>query len=247
MPRPILMVHGAFCGGWTFERFRRPFEAAGHAVSALDLPGHAPGQSVTGLSMSDYARAVIEACRAQPEPPVVVGHSLGGLVAQLAARDAGAAGLVLLAPSPPWGVAGASVEEAITAFGLQMMGPVWMQAVEPDPGLMRGYSLNRLPRAEREAIVGKLTPESGRALWETLNWWWDPLMTTSVGPGPLACPAYCMVGEIDVVHPPATVRLTAERIGAACEEFAGMSHWLPGEPGWERVADRALGWIAGLG
>src|SRR5262245_58541371 len=107
------MVHGAFCGGWVWDRFRAPFEAAGHAVTALDLPGHEPGAragAVTGLSMSDYARAVAEACRAQPEPPILIGHSLGGLVAQLAAARAPISDLILLAPSAPWGLTGTSLE-----------------------------------------------------------------------------------------------------------------------------------------
>ena len=33
MRAPVIMVHGAFCGGWTFDVFRAPFEAAGHAAS----------------------------------------------------------------------------------------------------------------------------------------------------------------------------------------------------------------------
>ena len=55
---PILMVHGAFCGGWAFERFAEPFAAAGHEVRAPDLPGHGPGGAVAGLSMRDYAGAI---------------------------------------------------------------------------------------------------------------------------------------------------------------------------------------------
>src|SRR5271155_2338998 len=103
------MVHGAFCGGWAFEAFARPFIQAGHAVSLPDLPGHGnagAAQSVGGLSMSDYADAIAGAIRAQPEPPVVIGHSLGGLVSLLAAARAPTAGLVLLAPSTPWGLTG---------------------------------------------------------------------------------------------------------------------------------------------
>jgi pimeloyl-ACP methyl ester carboxylesterase len=68
-------------------------------------------------------------------------------------------------------------------------------------------------------------------------------MTTSVGAGPLSAPALAMVGELDVVHPPATVRQTAERIGASFQMLPGMSHWLPGEPGWEDVAERVLRWL----
>ncbi|WP_374471464.1 alpha/beta fold hydrolase [Phenylobacterium sp.] len=242
-----VMVHGAFCGGWAFERFRRPFEAAGHRVIAPDLPGHAAGDpagAVTNLSMTDYAAAVAALCESLSEPPVLVGHSMGGLVAQLAARRVRPRALVLLAPSAPWGVAGSSFEEAATAFGIQMLGPFSSGAVEPDLGLMKRYSLSRMPKGERAPILASLRPESARALRETLNWWLDPFMTTSVGPGPLGAPALAVAGEHDLVHPPATVRLTADRVGAGFLQMPGMSHWLVGEPGWEEVARRVLRWLA---
>jgi pimeloyl-ACP methyl ester carboxylesterase len=166
------------------------------------------------------------------------------LVAQLAAKRTRLQALVLLAPSPPWGVAGSSMEEAATAVGLHMLGPFWAQAVNPDPGLMRQYSLDRMPAAEREAAVARLRPESGRAIWETLNWWLDPFMTTSVGAGPLGVPALVMVGERDLVHPPSTARTTAERIGATYRQMPEMSHWLLGEPGWEQVAALTSDWLS---
>jgi pimeloyl-ACP methyl ester carboxylesterase len=78
---------------------------------------------------------------------------------------------------------------------------------------------------------------------EVLNWWLDPFMTTSVGPGPLPAPALAIAGERDVVHPAVTVRQTAERIGADFRVMRGMSHWLIGEDGWEAVADLALDWL----
>jgi pimeloyl-ACP methyl ester carboxylesterase len=244
----IVLVHGAFCGGWAFESFRAAFEAAGMRVLAPDLRGHGEADGadrVIGVSMSDYARDVASLCDAQAEPPVLVGHSLGGLVAQLAARQTKLKALALLAPSPPWGVAGSTLEEAITAFGVQMLGPFSSGAVDPDPDLMRRYSLERMPPAGREAVIARMHAESALALRQTLNWWLDPFMTTSVGPGPLPMPSLAMVGELDVVHPPSTVALTAERIGASVEVMPGMSHWLIGEPGWERVAERILGWLSG--
>jgi len=244
---PIVMVHGAFCGGWTFDHFRAPFEAAGHVVHAPDLRGHAEGESsqaVAGVSMSDYAKDIAALCAGLDQPPVLIGHSMGGLVAQLAARKVRLRALILLAPSPPWGVASSSVEEAATAVSLHLLGPFWLQAVSPDRGLARSYSFDRMPKAEREACALRMRPESGRALWETLNWWLDPFMTTSLGPGPAEAPTLVMVGERDVVHPPATCRQVAERLGAVCREIPGMSHWLPGEPGWETVAEAALSWLA---
>ncbi len=244
---PIVMVHGAFCGAWTFEHFRAPFEAAGHAVHAVDLRGHGPSDPpsvVTGLSMSDYAADIARFCQGLGKPPILLGHSLGGLAAQLAARKARLRALVLLAPSPPWGVTGASVEEAISAVGLHMLGPFWLQAVNPDRTVARTYSLDRLAKPEREAAIARMRPESGRALWETLNWWLDPFMTTSIGPGPIAAPSLVVAGARDVVHPPATARQIADRLGGTTIEMAGMSHWLPGEPGWEDVAREVLTWLA---
>jgi len=242
----IVMVHGAFCGGWAFERFRTPFEAAGFQVIAPDLRGHGadePAEAVIGVSMADYAADIARLCAALPEPPVLLGHSMGGLVAQLAARKTNLTALVLLAPSPPWGVGATSLEEAATAFGVQMLGPFSSGALQPDRSLMRAYSLDRVPKAEREAAVARLRPESAQAVRETLNWWLDPFMTTSLGPGAPAAPALVISGEGDVVHSPGTARAVADRLGATFKTMPGMSHWLVGEPGWEAVAKSALSWL----
>jgi pimeloyl-ACP methyl ester carboxylesterase len=246
MAAPVVMVHGAFCGGWVFEAFRAPFEAAGHPVICPDLRGHAAGDprhAVVGVSMRDYAADIARLCASLDEPPILLGHSMGGLVAQLAARRAPVSALVMLAPSAPWGVAGSSVEEAVTAFGLHALGPFWSQAITPDLNLMRNYSLDRMPKGSRRPVLERLKPESGRAVWETLNWWLDPLMTTSIGHRRTDAPALALVGERDVVHPPATVRQTAQKAGAEFLVLPGMSHWLPGEPGWEETAEIVLGWL----
>lgn len=236
------MVHGAFCGGWTFDAFRAPFEAAGHAVLTPDLIGHDGASGVAGVSMTDYARQIARLAADCEAPPILIGHSMGGLVAQMAASRARVAKLILLAPSAPWGVAGVSLEEAASAMSLYALGPYWLQAVSPDYGVVRRYSIDRLPRPTRKAIFARMTAESGRALWETLNWWLDPFMTTSVSaPG---CPVLAIAGGKDVIHPPATVRQTAARLGGGVEIFPEMSHWLPGEPGWEQVADRCLAFVA---
>jgi len=239
----VVMVHGAFCGGWVFERFREPFEARGWTVLAPDLPGRGPGASAAGLSMSDYAASVAKLCESLPERPILLGHSMGGLVCQLAARRSGARALALLAPSAPWGVHGSSMEEAVTAMGVTLADPFWMGSVTPDRGLMRSHGLDRVPKGEQQAILDRLCPESGRAVREVLNWWLDPFMTTSIGAGALPMPSLVIAGERDVVHPINTVRQTAERIGAAYAVMPGMSHWLVGETGWDAVSEATITWL----
>jgi len=241
----VIMVHGGFCGGWVFDAFREPFEAAGYACLAPDLRGHGAGSpSVAGVSMTDFAKDIAALIAAEPEPPVLIGHSMGGLVAMMAAARARVRGLILLAPSPPWGVAGASMEEAASALSLHALGPFWLQAIEPDYGSARLYSLDRLEHDARRQAFNSMTAESGRALWETLNWWLDPFMTTSVSVDRIKAPALVMVGAKDMIHPPATVRQTAERLNADFRVFDGMSHWLLGEPGFEAVAKACLDWVS---
>jgi len=243
----VILVHGAFCGGWAFELFRQPFEAAGYSCLAPDLRGHGAGagrSAAAGVSIADYARDVAELIRGQAQPPILIGHSMGGLVAQMAAMRAPVRALILLAPSPPWGVAGGSLEEAASAMSLYALGPFWLQAIEPDYASARHYSLDRMERAARKAVFARMVPESGRALWETLNWWLDPFMTTQVGA--IAAPALALSGGRDLIHPTFTVKQTAERIGAQTREFPEMSHWLLAEPGWEMVAGACLDWIASL-
>jgi pimeloyl-ACP methyl ester carboxylesterase len=141
-------------------------------------------------------------------------------------------------------VAGGTVEEAVSAVSLYALGPYWLQAIEPDYAIARTYSLDRLPREARKAVFARMTPESGRAIWETLNWWLDPFMTTLVSPHRIAAPVLAIAGGRDLVHPPATVLRTAERLGGELKVFDEMSHWLLSEPGWEDVAETCLGWIA---
>jgi pimeloyl-ACP methyl ester carboxylesterase len=248
MTKPsVIMVHGAFCGGWAFDLFRGPFEAAGHVCLTPDLRGHgasATRSATAGVSMSDYARDIAELIQAQAEAPILIGHSMGGLVAQMAAARAPVRALILLAPSPPWGIAGGSMEEIGSSLSLYALGPFWLQAIEPDYAAAKFYSLDKMDRADRKAVFARMVPESGRAMWETLNWWLDPFMTTQVGK--IAAPSLALSGGRDLIHTTFTVKQTADRIGAQTREFADMSHWLLAEPGWDAVAAACLAWLAAL-
>ncbi|MBD9479611.1 alpha/beta fold hydrolase [Pseudoxanthomonas sp. PXM02] len=95
--RAALLVHGAGGGGWEWNVWRGVLEANGIAVVAPDLQPVAAGLAATGFD--DYLQQARDALESLPRPRVLVGASLGGLLA-LGIADAADA-LVLVNPLPP--------------------------------------------------------------------------------------------------------------------------------------------------
>jgi pimeloyl-ACP methyl ester carboxylesterase len=83
----FVLVHGAWHGGWCWERVTPLLEAAGHRVDAIDLPGHgANPAAASGMTLEAYARHVADRVEAAGEPVVLVGHSMGGMSVTAAAE-----------------------------------------------------------------------------------------------------------------------------------------------------------------
>jgi pimeloyl-ACP methyl ester carboxylesterase len=113
-----------------------------------------------------------------------------------------------------------------------------------DPGIT--HMLSRLPPDQRAALVSRMLPESGRALFEMLHWGLDINRGSEVRAAHVTCPVLLLAGGEDRIAPPGTVARIAALYGsrAVCETMPGMGHWLQGEAGWETVADHALAWLA---
>jgi pimeloyl-ACP methyl ester carboxylesterase len=77
----FVLIHGAWHGGWCWEKLAPLLEARGHRVVAPDLPGHGADRTpLAQITLDAYAERVRETVAAQPEPVVLVGHSMGGVV-----------------------------------------------------------------------------------------------------------------------------------------------------------------------
>ncbi len=247
---PVVFVHGAFCGGWAFDAFRAPFEEAGFETHAPNLPHHERGADMELLAragVADYARAVQHYIEKLSAPPILIGHSLGGLVSQLTAARTPVRGLVLLASSAPWGVMPTTLDEHGNAFGLSLLGDFWRRPIPPDYRIARASTLDRLDHHEARRAFARFVPESGRAVQETVHWWLDHSMATTAPVYRIAAPVLALAGGKDRVNSASTVRRIAARFPngqAQFHEFPDMSHWLIGEPEWPDVARLTLDWIA---
>lgn len=76
----FVLVHGAYHGGWCYEKVVPLLEAQGHSAIAVDLPGHGDNRIPVGeVTLAGYVDHVCGIIEAQSEAVVLVGHSLGGL------------------------------------------------------------------------------------------------------------------------------------------------------------------------
>ncbi len=246
---PVVMIHGAFTGPWVWGGFTEKFRAAGYQVHAPILRHHEenePLEELGQVSLRDYADDLEEFVAKLEMPPILVGHSMGGLLAQMLAARREVAAAILLAPSAPWGVPPSTLFEIASAQAMLLNVGFWNTVLKPDEHIAARHALDRLP--EREALMARFVPESGRAIFEIMHWGLDMRRAGEVDTRKLNCPLLVLVGSEDRINPPGTVERVAAlyRDQATYEKVPGMSHWLVGEPGWEKVADRALKWLGEL-
>jgi pimeloyl-ACP methyl ester carboxylesterase len=82
----FVLVHGAFGGAWVWEPVVSELEAAGHRVEAIDLPGSGDDRTpVEEVTLQAYGERIRDALASDPEPAVLVGHSMGGVAITQAA------------------------------------------------------------------------------------------------------------------------------------------------------------------
>jgi len=246
---PAVMIHGAFCGGWSFAGWRPLYEAQGFDVHIPNLRHHSSHEAAArflgGVSIRDYCADMGALLDRFESPPVVVGHSLGGLVAQMLAAKGRVRALILLAPLAPWGMFPSTGFEWMSVQALCWEGAFWKKVLPPRHRIAAAYALERVSEVPRAAILDRLVPESGLALFEAMHWFLDPRKVTLVEPRDVTCPILCVVGQRDRIVSPTTVRGIARRYGgrARYEILRDHGHWLHGEPGWQRIARGSLAWL----
>jgi pimeloyl-ACP methyl ester carboxylesterase len=246
------MIHGAFCANWAFEPWRPLFETRGYGVHLPVLRyhdrGRKPPPQLGTTSLLDYADDLSKLLKGIGEPAFLIGHSMGGLLAQMLAARCDVRGIACLAPSAPYGIMPSTHFEIASAQAMFFAGDFWNQPLKPDKWIAQQNSLDLLAPAERDAVYAQFVPESGLATFEIMQWGLDTKQASMVDASRVTCPVLCMVGTRDKVNPPGTVYNIAQRYKklATFEELPNHSHWLIGESGWEKIAQRVADWFGAI-
>ncbi|HKZ04967.1 MAG TPA: alpha/beta hydrolase [Methylomirabilota bacterium] len=235
---PLLLVHGMNGGSWYLRSYLEAAAAAGWDAWAVNLRGHWGSRPVADLgrvSVLDYVQDVRD-CLAVLGPSVVIGHSMGGLVAQKIAEEGLARAAVFVTSAAPRG---------IVILSWPVVRRMWRHAgmlfrnrpFTPTPEDAEALIANALPRERARQLYPKLVPESGRAARELA------FGAIAVDARRVRCSTLVVGAERDVITPASVQRRIAAKYAATYIEAAGHAHMLMLEDGWERPFDAILTWL----
>lgn len=255
--KTILLIHGLWVTPRSWEKFQRHYEARGYTVLAPAWPGvvgevegmKRDASPFHGIGIAEVVAHYTRIIRALPEQPIIIGHSYGGLITQLLLdRGLGAAGVAIDSvpgkgiPILPWSTIRSLIPALINPghyrrtflFTARQFWNVFANTLSESDARAAydRYAISAPGRAIFQAALSNVTPGS---------------LATIDYRNPRRAPLLVIGGEKDVIMPAALSRKIFRKHQAspartAYKEFAGRSHFLVGEQGWEEVADYALTW-----
>jgi pimeloyl-ACP methyl ester carboxylesterase len=205
----IILVHGAANSSAVWRFWQQELAKCGWTTHAIDLRGHgaAPAADLSTVSMQDYADDVAQLAKQFSSKPVLIGWSMGGLVALMVAARGLASACVALAPSTPASRVDDNVPLRTGVFDSREYGIV-------SSDLMEQPAMLDLDLEERQVALDSLGQESRLARDERKR---------GIVIAGLACPLLIVTGELDTSWPResyADLQLRAEYV-----PVEGCSHW----------------------
>jgi pimeloyl-ACP methyl ester carboxylesterase len=249
MAKTLVMIHGVGCGGDAWDVMRPGFEAAGWTCHAPTLfPEQrtidTPPASLSDLSLQDYIDDMAAFCRRLTEEtgekPAVIGHSMGGLIAQKLTEQGLVSRAVYLTPAQPKDCARVSLPVVVTFANILLSG----NRARPHKVWKTGFYwgvLNAVPKARHDEIYSKARWDSGRVYGDLGD-------GVALDEQTITVPTLTIAASRDRATRAAAVRRLGEKLKRApvpgdFREYPDHAHWIVDEPGTDRVVADILTWL----
>ncbi|HZY42081.1 MAG TPA: alpha/beta hydrolase [Anaerolineae bacterium] len=253
----IVFVHGAWVTPLCWNNFKGYFESRGYECVApawpykdrsIDELRRNPYPAFGRLGLIEIVDHYDKIIRALAAPPILIGHSYGGLFVQmLLDRGLGAAG-VAIDSAPPKGVLPFYPSVIKANFGVLSTPGGWRKVVRMSFAQFQYAFVNALPEADQRAAYDQyVVPETGRVFFQSAFSMFNNATTVNFKNSRRA-PLLLIAGGADHITPPAMNRVNFAKYknsGAVTDykEFAGRCHWIIAQPGWEEVASYSEDWL----
>jgi pimeloyl-ACP methyl ester carboxylesterase len=241
-PTPLLFVHGAWHASWCWEEhFLDFFADRGFRLAALDLRGHGASPArgwFRTRRLRHFVADVAEVAATFDTPPIVVGHSMGGMVVQKYLEKHEAPAAVLVASGPPRGVIGVTLrvlrQHPLRFLRMNATWSLYPLVADPEDARALLFS-HHVDDVTALGYTARLQDEAYLAFL-------DMLLLDLPRPQRVTTPVLVLGGELDAIFPPPEVHATAQAYGTTAVMFDG-AHDLMLEPCWPEVAEAIVDWL----
>jgi pimeloyl-ACP methyl ester carboxylesterase len=221
-----------------WEGYQALLAEHGYESHALNLRGHhgsRPVLDIGKVSLGDYVEDCLEVARTLMNP-IVIGHSMGGLLAQKVAESGGCRATVLIAAAPPRWIPIASW--LLLRKQAKFIGPLLKsKPIVPHRADIDDLVFNRTPPADRDSQFARLVPDSGRAgLGLSLG-------SITVDESRVSAPVLVVTGLDDQFVVPRVARALSRKYRAPLHEHRSFAHHIITEPGWEGPCSDIIRWM----
>ncbi|MEV4669021.1 alpha/beta hydrolase [Microbacterium sp. LWO12-1.2] len=258
---PIVLIHGLWMTPTSWDTWAERFRAQGHEVIVPGWPGiddrtvadiRRDPSALKGIGLKQITDHYERIIRALPVKPIIMGHSFGGVITQMLADRGLGVAYVGVAPGQTAGVTALPLSTLWTGTPI-LSNPFGRNGAKPLSKRHFHFTFgNDLPRAASDALWEEYAVNSyNRVFFEgvtsVLN---EKRGVTHVDYARTdRAPLLLIAGEIDHVVPPAIVRAIEKKYRSSGspavverKEYAGRTHRLVSQDGWEQIADDALAW-----
>ena len=254
----IVLIHGLWVTPRSWEKWVEHYESKGYRVLAPAYPGlevevealredPSPIEALRVPAIVEHLENIVGEL---DSPPIIMGHSMGGLLTQiLLDHGYGAAG-VAIDSVPAEGIKVVPVSQIRSVFPILRNPANRMKAVGFTPEQFHYAFANTLSEEESQEVYDRYhIPAPGRLVWGGVLANFTPgHQDTYVDfRNEDRAPLLFIAGEEDNLMPPAVNQSNVKHYRHTksvtdYKEFPGRSHYIVGQEGWEEVADYALEW-----
>jgi len=244
---PLLFVHGAWHAAWCWdENFLSYFYKKGYPVYALSLSNHGKTKGKKRLNftlISDYVKDLAETVKTLDKTPIVIGHSMGGLVVQKYLEKDSPPAAVLMASIPPQGVFKLTlkiIKENFKEFLLANLTWNLYRIIGTEKLAKKWLFSSDMPDHQVSKYFKKLQSESYLAYVSGM------LFPCIKHKKQARVPMLVLGGENDAIFTVGEVEATAKRYNAECKIIPGITHDMMLESKWVEAADTIFQWLEKL-